>query len=66
MSRSAYCKVECRVCGRRISTAGFADYNHKMKHVREGKMRIVPFGVSEPETALRISLCEGYRFEVVR
>ena len=38
MGRSAYCKSECLICGQRISTAGFAQHSHKMKHVREGLM----------------------------
>lgn len=48
MSRSAYCRPECRICGQHVSTAGFAKHNHMMKHVREGRAvkredgRIVP------------------------
>ena len=36
MSRSAYGKWECNICGRIISFAGFARVNHQRKHVREG------------------------------
>ena len=37
MSRT-YSNRWCYVCGRDISAAGLAWYNHCMKHVREGKM----------------------------
>jgi hypothetical protein len=40
MSRSAYGKQKCYVCGEEISTAGFAQFNHKMMHVREGTMSV--------------------------
>ena len=39
MSRSAYGRSPCWICGRRISTAGFAQHNHKMAHVRKGHYR---------------------------
>lgn len=42
MSRT-YSRRWCFVCGRDISSAGLAWYNHCMKHVREGKMRKVNF-----------------------
>ena len=35
MSRSAYAKSECWICGKRISTCGFAQFSHRMKHVRQ-------------------------------
>ncbi len=38
MSRSAYGKPKCYVCGRRYSGNGLAQYNHKMFHVRRGEM----------------------------
>lgn len=34
----SYRKVTCYVCGREISTAGFAIFHHRMMHVREGKL----------------------------
>ena len=37
MSRT-YSSRWCYVCGRDISSAGLAWYNHCMKHVREGNM----------------------------
>lgn len=33
MSRT-YSRVDCSICGRTISSAGLAHYNHMMKHVR--------------------------------
>lgn len=39
MSRSAYGRSKCWICGRVISNAGFAQYNHKMAHVRKGHYR---------------------------
>ena len=39
MSRSAYGRPACFICGRQISSAGFAQYNHKMAHVRKGHYR---------------------------
>lgn len=59
MGRSAYGRVQCHVCKRDISTAGFAQYNHKMKHVREGKMRRVPMN------ALDVFFGVAYNFEVI-
>ncbi len=38
MSGSAYGKPKCYVCGRRFSGNGFAQFNHKMWHVRRGEM----------------------------
>ena len=38
MSWKAYPKDKCRVCGRMISVAGWANYNHCMMHVRRGEM----------------------------
>lgn len=39
MSRSAYGRSPCFICGRIISNAGFAQYNHNMAHVRKGHYR---------------------------
>lgn len=39
MSRSAYGRSKCWICGRVISNAGFAQHNHKMAHVRKGHLR---------------------------
>lgn len=33
-----YGRGYCWVCGEQISSAGFADYHHNMRHVREGLM----------------------------
>ncbi len=41
MSRSAYGRSPCWICGRVISAAGFAQYNHKMMHVRRGEMTVI-------------------------
>ena len=38
MSRSAYGRGPCFICGKVISSAGFAQYNHKMMHVRRDEM----------------------------
>ena len=38
MSRSAYGRSPCFICGKVISVAGFAPYNHKMMHVRRDEM----------------------------
>ena len=36
MSRSAYSRGKCHYCDARLSSSGFAQYQHNMKHVREG------------------------------
>ena len=48
MSRSAYGRPACFVCGRRYSSNGFAQYNHKMWHARRGEMskRLVFRGIT--------------------
>ncbi len=48
MSRSAYGKPACFVCGRRFSGNGLAQYSHKMWHVRRGEMskRLVFKGIT--------------------
>lgn len=33
-----YGRGYCWVCGEQVSSAGFADYHHNMRHVREGLM----------------------------
>lgn len=38
MSRSAYGRSPCFICGKVISVAGFAQYQHKMMHVRRDEM----------------------------
>jgi len=43
MSRSAYGKRICFICGRQISVAGFAWVSHQRKHVREGLVREIHF-----------------------
>ncbi len=40
MSRSAYGRGPCFVCGKVISSAGFAQYHHKMMHVRREEMTV--------------------------
>ncbi len=40
MSRSAYGRGPCFICGKVISSAGFAQYNHKMMHVRREEMTV--------------------------
>ncbi len=40
MSRSAYGRSPCFICGKVISVAGFAQYNHKMMHVRRDEMTV--------------------------
>jgi hypothetical protein len=37
MSKSAYTRYACRLCGKEISTSG-GSVNHYRKHVREGLM----------------------------
>jgi nitrate/TMAO reductase-like tetraheme cytochrome c subunit len=54
MSRSAYSRTECWVCGKVISTNGFAQTNHQRKHVREGILKEV-----HPD------MLSGIRFELV-
>ena len=39
MSRSAYGRSKCWICGRVISNAGFAQHSHRMAHVRKGHYR---------------------------
>lgn len=34
--RKHFCKHKCRLCGRMISIAGFAQWHHQKKHEREG------------------------------
>ena len=41
MSRSAYGRSPCFICGKVISVAGFAQYNHKMMHVRRDEMTVI-------------------------
>jgi hypothetical protein len=38
MSRSAYARRQCFLCGKSVSTNGLADTAHKRKHVREGRL----------------------------
>jgi hypothetical protein len=40
VSRSAYGRSPCFTCGKIISVAGFAQYNHKMMHVRRDEMTV--------------------------
>ncbi len=40
MSRSADGRSPCFICGKVISVAGFAQYNHKMMHVRRDEMHV--------------------------
>lgn len=35
-SQNTYCKVQCHLCGKLISSAGAAKASHFRKHVREG------------------------------
>ncbi len=54
-------RFNCEVCGKEISIAGFAMYNHYMKHVRENKMvRIVDFDNFNP----KLGMNRIYRFEI--
>jgi hypothetical protein len=39
MSRAAYSRWPCPVCGRDISNAGCARVSHMRKHLREGLVR---------------------------
>lgn len=49
MGRPTYSRRDCR-CGKSISSAGAAKYNHMMSHVRKGEAKVlitpvnVPFG----------------------
>lgn len=38
MSRSAYARDWCFVCGKYVTVSGAARTSHNRKHVREGKM----------------------------
>lgn len=38
MSRSAYDRFTCHICGRRIAVSGLSKVMHYRKHVREGRM----------------------------
>ena len=46
MSRSAYSRGPCFICGKVISSAGFAQYNHKMMHVRRDEMTVREIDIS--------------------
>jgi len=40
---------KCRICNRIISINGMAQWSHRMKHVREGKLRLYMGGFKEPD-----------------
>lgn len=58
MSRT-YSRRWCYVCGRDISSAGLAWYNHCMKHVREGKMTKHAFKDINYHTSIDFQIVKG-------
>ena len=64
LSRSAYGRSPCFICGKIISVAGFAQFNHKMMHVRREEMtmeRVNMTGVRYTYTYPRFTITDKGR-----